>query len=157
VVLEAWRSLLGDPSWLEAPTAPRAALGRAVVTAARARTATGSPAGDALPAGGDEAAVDPERFRDAEAAFPGHWRRYPADWRTVPDSRFRDDRTTGVVRRAFDALPPAMRVVVALRDGDGWSGDDVCSALALSAEAERLLLHRGRSRVRAALERHLDG
>jgi RNA polymerase sigma-70 factor (ECF subfamily) len=40
---------------------------------------------------------------------------------------------------------------------EGYSSDEVCAALEVSAGNERVLLHRARSRVRAALEAHLDG
>jgi RNA polymerase sigma-70 factor, ECF subfamily len=54
-----------------------------------------------------------------------------------------------------DQLPPAQRAVVAPRDIEGWSGDEVCRLLDLSDANQRVLLHRGRSKVRAALEAYL--
>jgi len=59
------------------------------------------------------------------------------------------------VRDALALLPPAQREVVTLRDIDGWTGDEVCHALELSEGNQRVLLHRGRSKVRAALEAYL--
>jgi RNA polymerase sigma-70 factor (ECF subfamily) len=44
--------------------------------------------------------------------------------------------------------------VIALRDVEGWSSEEVCEALELSAGNQRILLHRARSRVRAAIERY---
>jgi RNA polymerase sigma-70 factor (ECF subfamily) len=44
-----------------------------------------------------------------------------------------------------------------MRDVAGYSSDEVCAALEVSAANQRVLLHRARSRVRAALEAHLDG
>jgi RNA polymerase sigma-70 factor (ECF subfamily) len=44
-----------------------------------------------------------------------------------------------------------------LRDIDGLSADEVCTVLGVSAGNQRVLLHRARSRVRAAVERHLTG
>lgn len=157
VVLDAWRTLLEDLDRLAGPSL-KLAIGRIVVDVARSRA--GGDADHVGPAAlqpeGKEAAVAPERFRGPDAAFPGHWRRYPADWRSLPEGMPGDDETTGVVRRALEELPPAMKVVVSLRDVDGWTAEEVCAGLELSASAERLLLHRGRSRVRAALERHFD-
>jgi RNA polymerase sigma-70 factor (ECF subfamily) len=43
-----------------------------------------------------------------------------------------------------------------MRDVEGYSADEVCTALELSPANQRVLLHRARARVRAALERHLD-
>jgi RNA polymerase sigma-70 factor (ECF subfamily) len=42
--------------------------------------------------------------------------------------------------------------VVVLRDVDGLSGDEVCDLLGLSAGNQRILLHRGRTRLREILE-----
>jgi RNA polymerase sigma-70 factor (ECF subfamily) len=41
---------------------------------------------------------------------------------------------------------------VMLRDIEGWSSEEVAAALGITAGNQRVLLHRGRSRVRAALE-----
>ena len=61
------------------------------------------------------------------------------------------------LKRALADLPERQRTIVALRDVDGLSSDEVCHRLALSPENQRVLLHRGRSRLRAALEEYLDG
>ena len=55
----------------------------------------------------------------------------------------------------MDRLPPAQREVVLLRDVEGWPSDEVCQTLNLSEGNQRVLLHRGRSRVRAILEAYL--
>jgi RNA polymerase sigma-70 factor (ECF subfamily) len=39
-----------------------------------------------------------------------------------------------------------------LRDISGFTSEEVCEALEISAGNQRVLLHRARSRVRAALE-----
>jgi RNA polymerase sigma-70 factor, ECF subfamily len=60
------------------------------------------------------------------------------------------------VERAVDRLPPAQRAVLVLRDVEGLSAAEACRLLELSEGNQRVLLHRARSKVRAALERHLD-
>jgi RNA polymerase sigma-70 factor (ECF subfamily) len=47
--------------------------------------------------------------------------------------------------------------VIRRRDVEGFSSEEVCDALGVSEGNQRVLLHRARSRVRAALEAHLDG
>jgi RNA polymerase sigma-70 factor (ECF subfamily) len=65
--------------------------------------------------------------------------------------------TLEVVKRAIAGLPEAQRMVITLRDVNGWDADEVCKALEISEVNQRVLLHRARMRVRARLERHLDG
>jgi RNA polymerase sigma-70 factor (ECF subfamily) len=106
---------------------------------------------------GEEPAVEPERFRGAGDAFPGHWRGYPADWRASTAVVVEERETLEVCMRAIAALPPAQRTVIRMRDVEGYRSEEVCEALDLSEGNQRVLLHRARSKVRAALERHLDG
>jgi RNA polymerase sigma-70 factor, ECF subfamily len=61
------------------------------------------------------------------------------------------------LRTVIDALPSNLRIVVWLRDVEGWSSDEVCNALAIHETNQRVLLHRARSRLRAALEPYLEG
>ena len=61
-----------------------------------------------------------------------------------------------MIERAIDELPPLQRAVVWMRDVEGWSSEDVQEALDISAANQRVLLHRGRQRVRAALNAYLS-
>jgi len=99
-----------------------------------------------------EPAVDAERFRPAGEDWSGHWVSYPQRWDELPEQRWLSREATAEIRAAIDALPPAQREVVTLRDVVGWSADEVCAALGLSPGNQRVILHRGRSRVRRALE-----
>ena len=60
------------------------------------------------------------------------------------------------VERAVAALPVAQRAVLILRDVEGLTAAEACQLLGLSQGNQRVLLHRGRSKVRATLERYLD-
>ena len=103
-----------------------------------------------------EPSVDPHRFLQPDhARYPGHWARGPAAWET-PEERLLSGETRGVVLTAIERLSPAQRLVVTLRDIEGWTADEACQALEVSESNQRVLLHRGRSKVRAALERHLS-
>jgi len=95
--------------------------------------------------------VDAGRFEQRDR-WSGHWRTAPERW---PDEQVEAEETLALVAAAIEALPPAQREVVRLRDVEGWDAAEVCAALALSAGNQRVLLHRGRSRVRAALEEQL--
>ena len=57
---------------------------------------------------------------------------------------------------AIEALPPSQREVIRLRDVRGWTSKEVCNALDISETNQRVLLHRARSKIRAALESYLQ-
>jgi RNA polymerase sigma-70 factor, ECF subfamily len=99
-----------------------------------------------------EPAVDPDRFLTADhELFPGHWAIMPARWPT-PEEDLLAGETREVIAAAIAELPVAQRTVIALRDVEGWSSEEVCDALEISAGNQRILLHRARSRVRNAIE-----
>jgi RNA polymerase sigma-70 factor, ECF subfamily len=99
-----------------------------------------------------EPSVDPDRFLPADhALFPGHWAVMPAAWPTPEDGLLAGE-TREVISAAIAELPAAQRTVISLRDVEGWSSEEVCEALEISAGNQRILLHRARSRVRTAIE-----
>lgn len=95
--------------------------------------------------------VDPARFQDANGEFPGHWREFPAPWPT-PEGAVLAGEIRQVIDEVLDTLPARQRTVLTLRDLDGHSSVDVCAMLEISAENQRVLLHRARAAVRARLE-----
>jgi RNA polymerase sigma-70 factor (ECF subfamily) len=100
-----------------------------------------------------EAALDADRFLDPEhPRWPGHWAVRPEPW---PEDALVAAETQAVVAEAIEALPPAQRAVISLRDVEGWSSEEVRNALELSETNQRVLLHRARSKVRRALESYL--
>ncbi len=62
-----------------------------------------------------------------------------------------------MIEEAIASLPRAQREVITLRDVEGWTAEEVCNALGIADTNQRVLLHRGRARVRSALERYLVG
>jgi RNA polymerase sigma-70 factor (ECF subfamily) len=101
-----------------------------------------------------EPSVDPDRFLPADhALFPGHWAIMPTRWPT-PEEGLLAGETREVIAAAIAELPVAQRTVIALRDVEGWSSEEVAGALEVSAGNQRILLHRARSRVRNAIERY---
>jgi RNA polymerase sigma-70 factor (ECF subfamily) len=60
-----------------------------------------------------------------------------------------------VVAEAVQQLPDSQRVVITLRDLEGWAPEEVCEALGISDGNQRVLLHRARARVRAVLDEYL--
>ena len=105
--------------------------------------------------GRDEPAVDPDRFQGRRGDYPGHWARPPVEWDT-PAETLAQGETRDVMLRAIADLPPRQREVLTLRDIQGYSADEARNALGVSETNQRVLLHRARSKVRGALERHFD-
>jgi RNA polymerase sigma-70 factor, ECF subfamily len=57
---------------------------------------------------------------------------------------------------ALAELPERQRIVVTLRDVEGYASDEVCSILGISAANQRVLLHRARAIVRGRLEEYFE-
>jgi RNA polymerase sigma-70 factor (ECF subfamily) len=105
--------------------------------------------------GPDEPAVDPARFRPpGDPRWPGHWTQPPGAWASDAEAAVLGLETRQTIATALAALAPAQRLVMTLRDVEGWDSDEVCAALDITAGNQRVLLHRARSKVRASLERY---
>lgn len=99
----------------------------------------------------EEPAVEPSRF-DAS----GVWARPPEPWDAdSPEDLLIRKEARAVMEHAIGELPPNQRAVLTLRDLEGFESVEVCNILELSETNQRVLLHRGRARIRQALERHL--
>ncbi len=105
--------------------------------------------------GRDEPAVDSDRFQGRRGEQPGAWARPPQEWEGA-QAQLESDETRRVLLEAIKALPPRQRDVIALRDLQGYSADEARNALGVSETNQRVLLHRARSKVRAALEAHME-
>ena len=103
--------------------------------------------------------VDPGRFRPHDHPRAHHWNiadgHGPADWGDSAEDRVLARDALRLLRDAIDRLPDAQRLVITLRDVEGFASDEVCDLLDISAGNQRVLLHRARARVRASLEQEL--
>jgi RNA polymerase sigma-70 factor (ECF subfamily) len=68
-----------------------------------------------------------------------------------PERRLLGRETIAVVQAAIAVLPERQRRVLVLRDLHGLSSEQACAALGLTETNQRVLLHRARVRVRAAV------
>jgi RNA polymerase sigma-70 factor (ECF subfamily) len=158
VVQETWLGVLKGIDRFEGRSSLKTWIMRILVNTAMTRggrEARSVPFSSLAPDEG-EPAVEPERFRPPGEAFAGHWARYPGDWTLLPEEKLVGRESIEVAKRAIEELPASQRRVITMRDIAGYSAEEVCEALDMSAGNQRVLLHRARSRVRAALERHLD-
>src|ERR671923_182763 len=96
----------------------------------------------------DAEGVDPDRFFSADhSRYPNHWSVGPTAWETPEDGLLAGE-TRDIMLDAIEELPPAQRAVVTLRDIEGWPAEEVCSVLEVTEGNQRVLLHRGRSKIR---------
>jgi RNA polymerase sigma-70 factor (ECF subfamily) len=113
----------------------------------RARTSAGREQRAGRP---DDEVV--ERF-DASGA----WASPPAPWAERVDERLVAERLAHRVHDLLPELPEQQRQVVLLRDVEGLGPADVASLLGVSDGNQRVLLHRGRAKLRALLSLELAG
>jgi RNA polymerase sigma-70 factor, ECF subfamily len=86
----------------------------------------------------------------------GLWEERPVPWALEdPAAIFQSREALEVVRAALDGLPAAQQQVVLLRDVEDVPAREVCNILELSETNQRVLLHRGRARIRRALDRYI--
>jgi RNA polymerase sigma-70 factor (ECF subfamily) len=159
VVQDAWIGVIQGLQRFEGRSSLKNWIVRIAINKARtrgAREARSLPFSSQVHA--DDDGIDPSVFRGPDDAFPGHWTSYPRTWRSLPDEATVMHETLSVVREAIEALPAMQRLVLTLRDVEGWESGEIATTLGLTNSNERILLHRGRTKVRAVLERHLtDG
>ena len=110
-----------------------------------------------LGSGPDGPAVDPDRFRPPEDHWAGVWRGGAAPQSWGPEANVLTGELVDLLRTALIALPPRQRDVVVLRDIQDLSTDEVGRLLGLQPGNVRVLLHRGRLRLREALEDYHRG
>jgi RNA polymerase sigma-70 factor (ECF subfamily) len=101
--------------------------------------------------------VDPERFWPADhPQWANGWVSYPQSWEGMPEERALTGELRTQIEQAIAALPPNQREVITLRDVEGWSAEETCALLSLTEANQRVLLHRARAKVRAAIEQYMN-
>ncbi len=144
VVQDTWLGFLRGLSGFEGRSSVRTWLFRILVNravSAGARERRSTAVADL------EAAVDPARFDLA-----GNWSVPPQHWVDLVDDQIAAKAMAGRVTLAIADLPARQREVVTLRDIEGLSSEEVCGVLEITEANQRVLLHRGRSRLRQLLE-----
>jgi RNA polymerase sigma-70 factor (ECF subfamily) len=160
VVQETWVGVLRGLDGFEGRSSLKTWILRILVNVAMTRggrEARTVPFSSLAPQDELEPAVDPERFRQPGEVLAGGWYQFPNDWSSLPETELLGRESLDVAKQAIGELPSSQRRVIAMRDIAGYSPEETCEALEISDGNQRVLLHRARSHVRAALERHLDG
>jgi RNA polymerase sigma-70 factor (ECF subfamily) len=81
----------------------------------------------------------------------GTWRVPPEPWADQVDDKVIAAKMAARILTAIDDLPLQQREVVTLRDVHGLSSEEVCDILDISQVNQRVLLHRGRSKLRQVI------
>jgi len=159
VVQDAWLAALEGLARFEGRSALRTWLYGIVVNVARAhgraerRTVPMSAlvADETAEAG---PAVEAMRFHGEDHRWAGHWTGMPAPFPS-PERELERRELRAALEVALAALPVLQQQVILLCDVEGLTGEEACNILGVAGTNQRVLLHRARSKVRAALERHL--
>jgi RNA polymerase sigma-70 factor, ECF subfamily len=149
VVQDTWLAVLRGLARFEGRSSLRTWMFTILVN--RART-TGVREQRTVPVADAGPVVDASRFGP-----DGAWSAPPEHWIEEAEDRIEAGKLTGLLRTAIDGLPTRQREVVLLRDVEGLSSAEVCSVLAISEANQRVLLHRGRGKLRQVLETQLGG
>jgi RNA polymerase sigma-70 factor (ECF subfamily) len=154
VVQETWLAVIRGLAGFEGRSSLRTWVFRIVVNVARKRGVKDArvlPIGDLL---SDERGptVDAVRFRPVGDQWAGHWADGAAPTAWGPERSLLDGEIRDLLARALAELPERQRMVVALRDVHGLTAEEVAESLGVSAGNQRVLLHRGRARLRLILE-----
>ena len=159
VVQEAWLGVLQGLGGFQGRASLKTWIFRILINVAKTRGVRDSrtvPFSSAFDAGAapDETVVDVDRFLpDDHERWPRHWAIGPTPW---PELAAETAESLRLIRATVDGLPRAQREVITLRDIVGCSATETCNALGVSQTNQRVLLHRARAAVRAAIEQELD-
>jgi RNA polymerase sigma-70 factor (ECF subfamily) len=133
VVQETWLGLLRGIDGFAARSSLRTWTYRILVNTARSRGARDA------------------RTVPLSSLAPADGERGPAPW-LAPEREALARETRHRLATALARLPARQRLVVTLRDVEGYTGDEVCAMLDITPANQRVLLHRARATLRAALE-----
>ncbi len=152
VVQDAWLAVFSGIGRFEGRSSLATWLFTIVLNRARSR-ATRERRLVALPAGLDGAEPG-ERGVPLSAFKPdGHWVEAPRLWDDIDPERIIGGRQLwDHVQMEIERLPSGQRAVLVLRDMEGQSAEETCVMLSISAENQRVLLHRARCRIRQAID-----
>lgn len=143
IVQETWVSVVDHLDDFEGRSALKTWIVRILVNKANTRRARDKRF---VAQGEDDGEILDGRFSGL-----GFWKGSPV-FASGPEETLLSKETHGWLLAALEALPETQRAVVTLRDVEEWTSEEVCNALGLSDSNQRVLLHRGRQRLRAALE-----
>jgi RNA polymerase sigma-70 factor, ECF subfamily len=158
IVQETWLAVLRGIDGFEGRSSLRTWVFRILSNIAKS-TGTRERRTEVRPLFGENGlpSVPSHRFREPDDEYPGGWRQFPDAWPIIisPEGEILNAELRMTIAAAIRSLPSRQRLVVTLRDVEGFDGPEVCDLLGISPANQRVILHRGRAAVRALLESHL--
>jgi len=154
VVQDTWRAFLEGLETFEKRSSLKTFLYRILSNIARTRAVR------------DQRSTNESELESSDDASPladrfgteGTWLAPPTAWSAkTADAILERKQAMEQLQRALEQLPGRQRGVVQLRDVEGLSSEEVCALLDVSEVHQRVLLHRARTKLRAALEAHFRG
>lgn len=100
----------------------------------------------------ETATSEPQSALDDWFDSSGAWVSPPVPWAEQAEDRVAAEALARRARACLERLPAGQRQAVLLRDVDGLSAEDACSMLGITEGNLRVLLHRGRARLRGMLD-----
>jgi len=140
VAQETWQAVITGLATFEGRSSLRTWVFRILVKRARTRGVR------------EHRSIPVPSFVDGGRAGPGI-----AASQLTPERALLDGELRSRLEAAIEALPEPLRQVLTMRDIAGCSSDEVCSVLDISETNQRVMLHRARVKVRAALVEYLEG
>ena len=154
VVQDAWLAVIAGLDRFEGRSSLKTWVYRVLINTAKRRglvehrTVPMSSLADGSDSG---PTVDPARFRQSGEPYAHHWQEFPEAWPS-PEQLLLDGELGARITDAVDRLPHRQRLVITLRDIEGYDASEVCALLDITPANQRVLLHRARAAVRERIE-----
>ena len=101
----------------------------------------------------------PERELSLDEFLPKEDSRVPTelpDWASAPVDQLLNQELSDTIKQAITSLPEKYRVVIALRDLEGFSTTETAQILNVTASNVKVRLHRARLFLRETLKEYFD-
>ena len=111
---------------------------------------------DAATQGDEESdlTLEPDQFHSS-GPLTGHWKMPPLAWdERTPEKLLLAKESLDLIKTTIETLPDNQRQIIILHDIEGIDSEEICKGLNISATNQRVLLHRARAKVRAAINKY---
>ena len=82
----------------------------------------------------------------------GEWSSEPLSWDLTPEAELLSNEAVEQIKTVIESLPLQQRIVITLRDLEGWASDEVCALMQITRTNQRVLLHLARTKAQQKLE-----